>query len=263
MEEQGFLRFFVLGIQIDGVQIPGVIAYIESKIKSRAAGHYIAAINAHLALEAHDNPHVHAALAVADLVVPDGMPLIWIGRFRGHKLCRRVYGPELMETFLKETKGKYRHFFYGGSLGIVERLAKKLKERYSDLNFAGTYSPPFRQLNDKEDNEVIELINQARADILWVGLGAPKQELWMYEHRNKLNVPVMVGVGAAFDFLAGVKPQAPRWMQEIGLEWVFRLITEPKRLWKRYIIGNARFLYLLFLEFADSIISKIGRKKSG
>ena len=258
-----FSDFKVLGVKISAVQIPDAIRYMEDRIESRETGYFIAVVNAHLILEAYDNPTIRDALSKASLVVPDGMPLIWLGRLKGRLLKRRVYGPELMETFLKKTGSKYRHFLYGGNVGIADKFAEKLTKLYRGLNFVGTYSPPFHKLSDDEERKVIDLINETKPDIVWVGIGAPKQELWMYEHRDKLNVPIMVGVGAALDFLSGVKPQAPGWMQETGFEWLFRLITEPKRLWKRYIIGNTRFLYLIFLEFAVNIINKMRRKKSG
>jgi len=139
----------------------------------------------------------------------------------------------------------YRHYFYGGTEAALEKLVMALKQTYPKINIVGQYSPPFRPLNPEELKQVIDNINKSQADILWVGLGSPKQDFWIKENRDKLNVSVMVGVGAAFDFLSGANKQAPRWMQKTGLEWLFRLACEPKRLWRRYIIGNPRFVYLL------------------
>jgi N-acetylglucosaminyldiphosphoundecaprenol N-acetyl-beta-D-mannosaminyltransferase len=183
------------------------------------------------------------------LTVPDGKPLTWLGRHRGFDLKRRVYGPDLFQDFLAATRTRgYRHFFYGGHPEVITRLVETIRYRYPGTEFAGYYSPPFRALTAQEDLHVITMINESRADILWVGLGCPKQEIWMYEHREHLNVPVMVGVGQAFNIIAGTLKQAPLWMREHGLEWLFRLILEPRRLWKRYLVYNARFLYCIMLE---------------
>lgn len=158
----------------------------------------------------------------------------------------RVYGPDLMLALCERSLEKgYRHFFYGGAPGVPERLAERLGARFPGLRVVGTFSPPFRPLTLEEDEKVVRMINGASPDILWVGLGAPKQERWMAEHRDRLRVPVMIGVGAAFDFYAGVKRQAPRWMQRAGLEWLFRLCQEPRRLWRRYLLNIPRFLCLV------------------
>jgi len=142
-------------------------------------------------------------------------------------------------------KKGYKHFLYGGSKSTCSLLKTVLKRRFPDIDIVGEYAPPFRPQHVQEDAKVVDEINRLSPDVLWVGLGSPKQDYWMYHHRDKLNVPVMVGVGAAFDFIAGTKKQAPVWMRKLGLEWLFRLCSEPKRLWKRYLIGNAHFIYLL------------------
>jgi N-acetylglucosaminyldiphosphoundecaprenol N-acetyl-beta-D-mannosaminyltransferase len=175
------------------------------------------------------------------------MPLVWLGRWHGHPLKRRVYGPELMETFCRETGSTYRHFFYGGSTGVAKRLADSLHERYS-IVVAGTYTPPFRQLTKQEQLEVTCYVESVLPNILWVGLSTPKQEKWMYHNRRRFSVHVMLGVGAAFDFHSGKSRQAPVWMRENGLEWLFRLLTEPQRLWRRYLISIPRALALVFFE---------------
>jgi N-acetylglucosaminyldiphosphoundecaprenol N-acetyl-beta-D-mannosaminyltransferase len=171
-------------------------------------------------------------------------------RFCGHSLKQRVYGPDLLLDFCRETSTKaYRHFFYGGASGVPEALAAKLKCQFPILEVAGTYSPPFRPLTPEEDASIVDMINRAEADVLWVGLGCPKQECWMYEHREKLRVPVLVGVGQAFDLHAGRLKQAPAWMRGHGLEWLFRLLAEPRRLWRRYLIYNSEFVFSALLEF--------------
>lgn len=248
MSQRYWPSFKVLGIRLDAVQIPDVICQMEQWINEKSFGHFIAVTNTHVVTEARRQSSFKRVLGAADLVVPDGMPLVWLGRQLGYPLKRRVYGPELMETFLRESGPRYRHFLYGGAPGVPECLSRILSKRFQGIRFVGTYSPPFRLLTSKEDEEVVELINKAEPDVLWVGLGAPKQELWMYEHKESLRVPVMVGVGAAFDFLAGVKSQAPHWMKEHGLEWLWRLMSEPRRLWRRYLIYGSLFVSLVILE---------------
>ncbi len=242
--------FQVLGVRVQAVQISDVIAQMENWIGHRQRTHYIAVTDMHTIMEAQDDPGFRAVLAEADLVVPDGMPLVWCACLRGHALRRRVYGPELMLTFCRQTTAKrYRHFFYGGDSGVPERLAAFLRQACPGICIVGTFSPPFRPLSPEEDVHIVEVIHRAGPDVLWVGLGSPKQEKWMREHRDRLNVPVLVGVGAAFDFHAGTKRQAPRWMREHGLEWLFRLFQEPRRLWRRYLVHGSQFVFYVLLEF--------------
>jgi N-acetylglucosaminyldiphosphoundecaprenol N-acetyl-beta-D-mannosaminyltransferase len=239
----------VLGVRVDAVQIPDVIARMEEWIARRDGCRFVAVTGMHGVTEAQHDPKFKTIVNSAGLVVPDGMPLVWIGRRHGFEMRRRVYGPELMETFCKETAKKgYRHFFYGGAPGVGEALAARFVSRFPGMVVAGTYSPPFRSLAREEDGEIIQAIEVAQADIVWVGLSTPKQERWMYEHRERLNVPVLVGVGAAFDFHTGRIAQAPVWMREHGLEWLFRLTMEPRRLWRRYLVYGAEFAALVLLE---------------
>ncbi len=184
----------------------------------------------------------------AGLVTPDGMPLVWLGRLRRQPIDR-VYGPDLLLATCERTATKgVRHYFLGGAPGVPELLAEKLRQRFPALVVAGTCSPPFRPLSEEEDRELCARIDDAHADIVWVGFGAPKQERWMAAHRDRLAAPVLIGVGAAFDFHAGLKSQAPRFLQRSGLEWLYRLATEPRRLWKRYLINNPWFLWLTALQ---------------
>lgn len=241
--------FHVLGVRMDAVQIPHVVAQMAQWIRERRGCHTIAPTGMHGNVEAQRNPEFKGILNTTDLVVPDGMPLVWLGRRRGYDLPQRVYGPELLLAFSEQTQPEgYRHFFYGGGPGVAERLAESLKRRFPGLRVAGTFSPPFRALSKEEENEIMTMISLATPDVLWVGLGTPKQERWMYEHKSRLEVPVMVGVGAAFDMLSGRRRQAPRWMREHGLEWLFRLLQEPRRLWRRYLIYGTQFLAYLALE---------------
>lgn len=256
-ETIGKAFFKVLSVRVDAVQISEVVARMERWIRERSKGRFIAVTGMHGVTEAKWDPSFRAILNAADLVVPDGMPLVWLSRIRGPSLQRRVYGPELMLAFCEHTARKgYRHFFYGGGPGVPQVLAQTLTSRFPGLEVAGTCSPPFRPLTPAEDEEIVATINGARPDVLWVGLSTPKQERWMYEHQDRLTVPVAVGVGAAFDINSGQVKQAPVWMREHGLEWLFRLVQEPRRLWRRYLVLGPKFVFYVSLEL-------LGIKKSG
>jgi N-acetylglucosaminyldiphosphoundecaprenol N-acetyl-beta-D-mannosaminyltransferase len=238
----------VLGVPVDGVQIPEVIARMEGWIAARVPGRFIAVTGMHGVMEAQHDPAFKDVLNAADLVVPDGAPLVWLGRWHGNALARRVYGPELMLAFCQQTAQEgYRHFFYGGAPSVPELLAAVLRQRYN-ITVAGAYSPPFRPLSAGENEEVARQIRAAAPDILWVGLGTPRQEHWIYDHRAQLGVPLMVGVGAAFDIISGRVKQAPFWMREHGFEWLFRLLQEPRRLWRRYLLYGPEFVLNVFAE---------------
>jgi N-acetylglucosaminyldiphosphoundecaprenol N-acetyl-beta-D-mannosaminyltransferase len=239
--------FKVLGVQVNAVQIPDVIARMERWISESSACRFIAVTGMHGVTEAQHDKSFKQILNSADLVVPDGMPLVWLARRHGYPLKRRVYGPELMQTFCGETGAKYRHFLYGGMPGVPELLGKTLKEQFG-IQVVGEYSPPFRPLSTEEDEEILARIHAAKPDVLWIGLSTPKQERWMHEHRPALQVPVVVGVGAAFDLNSGRTSQAPVWMRENGLEWSFRLLTEPGRLWRRYLIYGSEFVFSVATE---------------
>lgn len=251
----------VLGMRVDIVQIPDVLSQMEEWIQRKALGNYIAVSNVDSVVCSRSDGNFKNAVNCSTLSVPDGMALVVLARYYGYSLKRRVYGPELMEEFCKlaEDKG-YSNFYYGATDQVLKKLKEKLLQKYPKLKIIGTYSPPFRQMTADEDQYVIDMINQSNPDILWVGLGCPKQEIWMYEHKNKINIPVMAGVGAAFDFHAGTKKQAPKWMREHGLEWFFRLATEPRRLWKRYLVGNTIFIYNIALEIVKNGVKLLKNK---
>jgi N-acetylglucosaminyldiphosphoundecaprenol N-acetyl-beta-D-mannosaminyltransferase len=246
----GQAYYEVLGVRMDAVQIPEVVARMEEWITKREGCHFVAVTDMHSVMEAQHNAEFKAILNSADLVVPDGFPLVWLGRRKGFPwMRRRVYGPELMLRFCAESASKeYRHFFYGGAPGVAEELARRFALQFPGLFVAGSFCPPFRPLTTEEDEASIAAIEHSRADIVWVGLGAPKQERWMFAKRHKLRVPLLVGVGAAFDFHTGRVAQAPGWMRDHGLEWIFRLSQEPRRLWRRYLIQGSEFVALLLLE---------------
>jgi N-acetylglucosaminyldiphosphoundecaprenol N-acetyl-beta-D-mannosaminyltransferase len=240
--------FDVLGVRVDAVQMTDAVEQMRSFIDEEPEfARYVAVTGMHGIAEAQDDPYVRTVLNAADLVVPDGMPLVWVGKFHGYPLRHRVCGSELMNSFCQATGGAYRHFFFGGGPGIAEKLARTLQQKYG-IQIAGTYTPPFRPLTPTEEQELAALVEARSADVFWVGLSTPKQEKWMYEHRNKLQVRVMLGVGAAFDMNSGNLRRAPEWMRKSGLEWLFRLACEPRRLWRRYLITIPSAMWFVCLE---------------
>lgn len=210
----------------------------------RGEKRYICIRDVHGVIRCQDDPELLAIHNRAGLVTPDGMPLVWFLRARGHRYAERVCGPDLMlEVFAASETAKYRHFLYGTNDDTLRKLQSNLQARYPEAEIVGAYAPPFRELDADEETDVAARINSSGADIVWVGLSTPKQEKWMAGFRDRLDASVLVGVGAAFDFNAGLKQRAPDVMQRLGLEWVYRLACEPKRLWKRYLNVIPRFLF--------------------
>ena len=240
-------RVNVLGVGISVLNLRTALAAIAAAVRERRKG-YICVTGVHGVMEAQDNDSFKKILNAAFLCTPDGMPMVWAGKLAGHREMSRVYGPDLMLDVCawSETSGA-KHFFYGGADGVAELLAKNLQEKFPKLQVVGTYTPPFRALNEAEVKNLSAQITAGLPDILWVGLSTPKQEKFMAEFLPKLDVTLMLGVGAAFDFHTGRVAQAPRWMQRSGLEWFYRLCSEPRRLWKRYLRNNPLFLLNFFL----------------
>lgn len=239
----------ILGVGISAMNMYQALSVIDSWIQ-RGERRYVCLAAVHSVLDCQSSAELREIFNRSGLTTPDGMPLVWLLRMRGHREVSRVYGPDLMLAVCQRfNDAGLGHYFLGGEPGVPEILAERLMERFPGLNVAGAYSPPFRELTTEEDTRLVEEINSTAPDVLWVGLGSPKQERWMAEHRQAIDAPVMIAVGAAFDFLSGRKPQAPRWVQQSGLEWLFRVGTEPRRLWRRYA-EYPRFLMLLFLQFA-------------
>jgi N-acetylglucosaminyldiphosphoundecaprenol N-acetyl-beta-D-mannosaminyltransferase len=237
----------VLGVEVSAIDMAQALAVIDDWIAT-GARQYVCVTGVHGVMESRRDPALRQIHNQAGLVTPDGMPLVWLARRAGFAHVTRVYGPDLMLACCEASVARgYRHFFYGGAPGVADRLRERLTARFPGLQAVGTYSPPFRTEKTSEDAAVLDRINAAAPDIVWVGLSTPKQELWMDLHRCRLSAPVLIGVGAAFDFHAGIKRQAPRWMQRSGLEWLFRLTQEPRRLWRRYSYNNTRFLLDLIL----------------
>ena len=241
-------RANILGVGVSALNMAMALEIIEGWIERREP-HYVCVTGVHGVMESQRDEELRRIHNRAGLVTPDGMPLVWLSRLQSFHHVERVYGPDLMLALCERSVAKgYRHFFYGGAEGVPEQLASVLQKRFPGLQVAGTFSPPFRPLTADEDDRIVQMINAAAPDIVWVGLSTPKQERWMAGHRERLTAPVLIGVGAAFDFLTGRKPQAPRWMQRAGLEWLFRLLTEPRRLWRRYLYHNPRFVLLVLLQ---------------
>jgi N-acetylglucosaminyldiphosphoundecaprenol N-acetyl-beta-D-mannosaminyltransferase len=237
-------RVSILGVRVSALTLDTAISVIERWIADRSAN-YVCITGAHGIIASRSDENLRRIHNEAGMVTPDGMPLVFMARRLGFKSVSRVYGPALMRrlTQISASKG-YRQYYYGGGPGLVQRLAWSLAKQHPELQVAGTFAPPFRPLTKEEDDAVVAGINAAAPDILWVGLSTPKQELWMASHVRRLNVPVLIGVGAAFDFLAGTKRQAPAWIQNAGLEWAYRLASEPRRLWRRYAKIVPLFLFL-------------------
>ncbi|MGN0326806.1 MAG: WecB/TagA/CpsF family glycosyltransferase [Lachnospiraceae bacterium] len=231
--------------------IPMVIAGPEEAVddvlkeKENLSGQYISFANAHTTVMAHENREFHEVQKGAFYVMPDGRPLSKLLRMRGYQQAGQIAGPDFMERMMEATKhGEVSHYFYGGSEETIRALEKKLRERYPELSIAGMESPPFRPLTEAEEQEMTDRINDSGADFIWIGLGAPKQECFMAAHRGIFG-GVMFGVGAAFDFHAETVKRAPVWMQKCYLEWLYRLMQEPGRLWKRYVVTNTKFLLMI------------------
>lgn len=237
--------FHVLGQRVDALTLKGARDALETAVANRIKS-YFAFCTVSSVLATRDDPAVRAAFDDADLVAPDGMPLVWLGRGSGCHV-ERVYGPDFMLEVLSNEKSDLSHFFYGGAPGVADEMVRRLRERFPHLKVAGSLAPD-RVSGRTVAAEDLERINAAGANVVWVGLGHPKQELWMQTHRPHLEAPVLAGVGAAFDFFSGRKKEAPNWMKRAGLQWLHRLASDPRRLWKRYLVGNPRFLMLLARE---------------
>jgi N-acetylglucosaminyldiphosphoundecaprenol N-acetyl-beta-D-mannosaminyltransferase len=246
-------RVNVLGVGVSAITIADALALIDGWIAT-GANRYVCVTGVHGVMESQRDAALRDIHNRAGLVTPDGMPLVWLSKLRGHRHVERVYGPDLMLACCRASVSRgYRHYLYGGAAGVPERLAARLQERFAGLKIVGTWSPPFRELSAAEEEAMIERITSAQPDIVWVGLSTPKQERWMARYVGRLPAPVLIGVGAAFDMHAGLKKQAPRWMQRAGLEWLFRLAAEPRRLGRRYLINNPWFVWRLLLQSSGMV----------
>ena len=233
----------VLGVPLALTDYERTIDWIDATIAARGRG-YICVAAVHTVMACQEDDELRAAVLGSSLTVPDGQPLVWAMNALGHQLPHRVYGPDLMDRYCERAAlTGARVFLYGGrSEDALAQLGRNLRSRHPGLNIVGGHVPPFRPLTAEEQDAVVDQINDSDADVVWVGIGVPKQEKWMASVRGRLEPPVLVGVGAAFDFHAGLVPQAPGWMQRMGLEWAYRLAHEPRRLWRRYLRYNPRFV---------------------
>jgi N-acetylglucosaminyldiphosphoundecaprenol N-acetyl-beta-D-mannosaminyltransferase len=238
----------VLGVRVSAVNLKSATERIEAAI-AQGRKEYVCVRDAHGVIRCQKDAELRAIHNRAFLVTPDGMPLVWTLKRAGYADSDRVYGPDLMLSVFRagEPKG-LRHFLYGATEKTLERLQARLLEKFPQAQIAGAYAPPFRDLSQPEEADIAERINRSKADVVWVGIGSPKQELWMAHMRGRLDASMLVGVGAAFDFHAGLKRQAPRIIQRSGLEWAFRLACEPRRLWRRYAVTVPSFLLLSVLQ---------------
>lgn len=242
---------FILGVRTDPTSYSDASRRVLSWSHG-AESRYVCVSNVHVTMESHDSADYRALVNAADLVTPDGRPLVWALRLFGVRDATQVRGTTLVLRLLGEAAAAgIPAGFYGSTRNVLDRIMRVCKERYPDLHVAYAFAPPFRPLSEAEDAAVVRDINRSGARILFVGLGCPAQERWMASHKGSVN-SVMLGVGAAFDFLAGVKPEAPTWMQRVGLEWCFRLASEPRRLWRRYAYHNPRFVALLLEQYLTS-----------
>ena len=233
----------VLGVPLAITDYERTLDWIDAAVAAPTPG-YVCVAATHTVMACQEDAELRAAVLSADFTVPDGQPLVWALRALGHDVRDRVYGPELMDrACARAARTGQRFYLYGGrNHGALSELARSLRLRHPGLRIVGGHCPPFRPLSEAEDAAVAAEINRARPDVVWVGIGVPKQEKWMARMRDRLDAPVLIGVGAAFDFHAGLIPQAPQALQRLGLEWAFRLVQEPRRLWRRYLRYNPRFV---------------------
>lgn len=233
----------ILGVNIASVNMSTLIKYVRDNFKE-LSGKYICVSNVHTVITAYDDKNYMNIQNSSALSIPDGGPLSSYGRKHGFKDMDRTTGPDFFYEILKISEvNNYKHYFYGSTEDTLNKLGKRLLSDFPKLNIVGMYSPPFRKLTEIEDKDVIKEINVANPDFVWVGLGAPKQEIWMYEHKDRVK-GLMVGIGAAFDYFAGNIKRAPKWMQKNNLEWLYRLMQDPVRLFSRYLYTNSKFLFL-------------------
>ena len=248
-QNHGIERVNILGVGLSAINLDSAREAIHQALTEKRKG-YVCVTGVHGVMEAQEDPQIRQILNQAYLNTPDGMPMVWVGKLRGFRQMDRVYGPDLMLTVCEFTRDKpFTHFLYGGAEGVAPELKRRLEQRFPGIKIAGTYTPPFRPLNSEEEADLIRQVTAAKPDILWVGLSTPKQEKFMAQYFQKLDTTLMFGVGAAFDFHTGRIRQAPRWIQRSGLEWLFRIACEPRRLWRRYLRNNPRFAFRIFCQF--------------
>lgn len=238
-------RVDILGVHVNTLDLPTAVNEIDRWIQD-GERHYVCVRDAHGVMLAQQDEKFRQIQNNSGLTTPDGMPMVWCGRWAGEKEMKRVYGPDLIQAVTERAGEKqWKFFYYGGTEGVAEDLAAEIERQAPGVQTVGTYCPPFRPLEGAEREEVIKLINEADPDIVWVGLSSPKQEFWMDDVRPELNAAALIGIGAAYDMLTGRVRQAPRFIQRSGFEWLFRLVMEPRRLWRRYVLNLPGFAFKL------------------
>ena len=243
-------RANVLGVGVHAIDLERAADLVLHVAGTGSKG-YVCVTGVHGVTEARRNPNFRSVLDSAMLVVPDGMPTVWVGRWQGHRDMKRVFGPDLLlELCRRSVRSGNTHFLYGGKPGIAQRLASNLRQRFPGVQIVGEFSPPFRELSTAEQAQLRDKVAELSPDILWVGLSTPKQELFMAEYLPQLDCKVMIGVGAAFDLHTGGLRDAPDWVKEAGMQWLHRLFQEPARLWKRYLVNNSSFLLQIALQLS-------------
>ena len=241
-------RVNILGVGVSALNMELALRETESLLQRGEQG-YVCVTGVHGIMEAQSEEQFRDILNRSFLTTPDGMPTVWLGRLHGFRQMSRVYGPDYMLGLCERSVERgYRHFLYGGKAGVAEDLRAELTRRFPGLKIVGTYTPPFRPLNAEEENDLRSQLEASQADILWCGLSTPKQERFMAAYCHRMPVKLMVGVGAAFDLLSGNLAEAPNWMKSAGLQWLYRLMKEPKRLWRRYLLNNPKFAWLTLLQ---------------
>jgi N-acetylglucosaminyldiphosphoundecaprenol N-acetyl-beta-D-mannosaminyltransferase len=238
-------RTNVLGVGVSLINMDIALQTLSHWITDRDH-QYVSVCNVHSVMECRRDETLRRIVNAAGMTTPDGMPLVWLSRMAGHRYVSRVYGPDLMlAEMAASVPAGHSHFFFGGRDGVADRLAQAMRNRFPGVRIAGTMTPPMGTAQELCNAQTAAQINGAKPDIVWVGVSSPKQEYWMACMRPLLEAPVLIGVGAAFDFHTSTVRQAPRWMQRSGLEWLYRLVQEPRRLWRRYLVDNPWFLFEL------------------
>jgi N-acetylglucosaminyldiphosphoundecaprenol N-acetyl-beta-D-mannosaminyltransferase len=242
MQDSPFPRVNVLGVGVHAINMEEAVTFLLDSVARRRKG-YVCVTGVHGIMEAQNNCRFRITLNESMLTTPDGMPTVWLGRLAGHKQMDRVFGPDLMLNVCRESVSRgLKHFLYGGAPGVAEELKRNLEGRFPGLQVVGTYTPPFRPLSMEEHFDLVQRVNEAKPDIIWVGLSTPKQERFMAEYLPKFNASLMFGVGAAFDLHTGRMTDSPDWVKKAGMQWAHRLLQDPRRLWKRYLVNNPKFL---------------------
>ena len=240
----------LLGISIEALNMELTLKRISGELELRRKG-YICMAGVHGIMEAHRNAELAAIYAGSSITVPDGTPTVWVGRWEGHKAMQRVAGPDLMlEVFRRKQFAAYTHFLYGGEEHVAEELRERFTQRFPWARIVGTYTPPFRDLNAEEEESLIARIRELKPDIIWVGISTPRQERFMHRYLHRLDTTLMFGVGAAYDFHTGRIQDAPQWIKTIGMQWLHRLLQDPRRLWKRYLRNNPAFMWHIALQLS-------------